>query len=1553
MLRKTSNSGAVQQEDRSGAAAISVAAMETTSSEHDMSPQSKYCINLDLAPMETSELSATNSPSRFFCRFDPVTRKGRLLMLLFDRHGNSTLQEMSRLDVLRMTQEAAKLQTECPGKSSPSRNRPNSPKRKRSNLHFQSGLEGGSSVCGVQRVHTRDIRRMENAFSASNEPSITLRMQAIFFSADPLRAIVLRDSCLVYVPDGADSLISMLKQDFLSNARDNADSPFEFRALEALLATLSRYFRSEYDQLSPAIVADLEHLVQGHIDSRELERLREFKNTMNEFESQVDGVRRVLMELLDNEEDLRLLYLTKIYEDPELLFDLWSFDSEEAEVLIENYLQDIFSTRTTAELLQHRITNTESLVTLKLDSKRNYLLGIELIFSLVSINISVGTLISGVFGMNLTSGLAEASGWFLGVVIFTIVLFIVTTYAGIVFFKKKDPLRAIILRDVCLVYVPDGADTLLSVLKSKFVETARDDDAPFEFRAVEALLATLSRYFQSQYDQLSPVIVSALDALMQGGLNARELETLREFKNTINEFEAQVDGVRRVLMMLLDNEEDLRLLYLTKLYNEPNLLSELWTIDSEEIEVLIENYLQDIFSTRTKADLMQHRITNTESLVMMQLDSMRNYLLGVDLIFSIVVISLSVGTFIAGVFGMNLHSGLEAADNWFMGVVLLTVALFFLMTITGILYFKSKGVLLHPGLNHLIMSATSSPSSALTFSESDADFERALSSYDVPVLAEALRRYLASEAQASLSAGSATKRQSAQLRSVFYERFNQLLDRIFGLDAVSKQKYGGWLDYSAGLGVAPAPGSAPAVAAKKRAEQRRERALAGIATDEDEVEDFLTSLTTSGRAIVKLLGGGVRAEDGSVFQFLFRVQHPVEFKLALDMLPEQSKMAIVSGRGASLLFTQLLHKPLAKQRLDLRNPELLVSITELYLFYFLRHPASSSHSSGSTTASTSTAGASTASTASSTSAAAKTRLSSWRMYGKDGVAALTRGNPYNVVLLQYLRVFLPDSNRGVNSRLHRKLLKDSNLFLHILIEFWLRQNLISFSDEPVSASTAAPGVIRPPPPGNMLVSPFASVYTSTSYMAPSDDLLSSLLLTIIHLLADSFFPAPLAEDSTSGSQGGAGGMVVGSGGVYLSRNVTMLRPPLYAFFRLVFSRAPIGLSSTAFLAITDVWLAYIQPWHCRSWIESKDPVAAAGTATDRDTLPGYTSAWESYVLANYHFYTTLLGAFVERAKELDFSVGDERNLQIVDRVMSVYNADLLALLRRASLHLEKSQPFAMPFSFNRSSNFTRTRSGSFGSTSKSKTSVGDALTATQAHVLTFYCKSLGIECTPVPLHDSFHRDAERLFDKLWGAAVSSAATASTISSVHSPADLYQNVSAVFRASSTKTVDKVAEQVQRISRMLRCVFEISDAYVASTAHSRSSSAATGSSLESFAPSRDKNLPFLLSREGVFQLQHGMRLCSPDMAEYIGDPMLSPICSYEVTWLVRLSYKLSTWLNEQCGFVNPYNGKRLEDNLEVDPASPFVRFRFNFRFLASKVNLGYITAFVLLLYVLYFW
>lgn len=145
-------------------------------------------------------------------------------------------------------------------------------------------------------------------------------------------------------------------------------------------------------------------------------------------------------------------------------------------------------------------------------------------------------------------------------------------------------------------------------------------------------------------------------------------------------------------MELLDNEEDLRLLYLTKLYENPSLLNDLWSFDSEEAEVLIENYLQDIFSTRTKAALMQHRIQNTESLVMLKLDSMRNYLLGVDILFSIMAISISVGTFIAGVFGMNLESNLSTREGWFWGVTLFSIGLMILIGGASYIFFRRQGV---------------------------------------------------------------------------------------------------------------------------------------------------------------------------------------------------------------------------------------------------------------------------------------------------------------------------------------------------------------------------------------------------------------------------------------------------------------------------------------------------------------------------------------------------------------------------------------------------------------------------------------------------------------------------------------------------------------------------------------------------------------------------------------------------------------------------------------------------------------------------------------------
>ncbi|TYZ65043.1 hypothetical protein PybrP1_004495 [[Pythium] brassicae (nom. inval.)] len=883
-------------------------------------------------------------------------------------------------------------------------------------------------------------------------------------------------------------------------------------------------------------------------------------------------------------------------------------------------------------------------------------------------------------------------------------------------------------------------------------------------------------------------------------------------------------------------------------------------------------------------------------------------------------------------------------------------------------------------------SATSAAAAATDGAsyETDEEFAQALSSYDVPQVADALRRYLAFEVQASLSSAT-SKQQSAQIKGKFYERFNQILDRVFGNDDVSKHKFGGWLDYSAGVagsgGGDAAGGGADASGGGGGgggALLKKKRSTAALFREAD-VERYMEALSANGRALLRLLGGG-RDDDGSIFQFLFRVTHPVEFKLELDMLPEQSKMSIMARSAyTSALFTQLLHKPLAKQLIDLRSPVLLVTIKELYLFYFLRHPASASHQSapsgGSGSGSGSGADADAAlahspsligSLSESFSKAKRAPDASWRRFVHDGVVSLTRGNPYNVLLLQYLRAFLPETAKAATaeSRFHAKVLQHASLFLHILIEFWLRQNLIVFADEPlgahdsdgsVSAAAAAAAYARAPAKP---ASPLAAVQTYTSYMAPSDDLLSSLVLTLIHLLADPFYPAVLATPPAGATPSKSSfhpSLVTGGGGGYLTTSISVLRRPLYEFFRLVFSRAPIGLSPTAFLAITDVWLAYLQPWCCRGW-------AAGAHGSSSSEAPGlYSPAWATYVLANYHFYTVLLGAFVERAKELDFSGSDERGVGALDRVLSVYTPELLGLLRGAARFFERSQPFGG----------TPTHAGGRAGKAKSALDARDDLSPAQGSILTFYTKALGIECAPVPLHSVFHRDAERLFDKLWSDSGASAvanssgqppasgdASVATPSSTSSSSSSSDFVSSVFRAggagADTGGAEKFLDRVQRLSRSLRRVFEISDAYVASSSHSRSLGASSGfGGRESFAPSRDARRPHLLTRAGVYELLGGFRMCTPDAAAYLGDPMLRPICSFEVPCLVRASYKFSTWLNAQLGLPNPYHGKRFEDNLDVDPERALAAFRFNFRFLASKANLAFLAGFLLLIYVLHLW
>lgn len=81
---------------------------------------------------------------------------------------------------------------------------------------------------------------------------------------------------------------------------------------------------------------------------------------------------------------------------------------------------------------------------MKLDYGRNYLLALELILSLVGASLGVGTLISGLFGMNLKSGVSSSSAgvfWWLVVGIISCCLALVG--GGIIYFRRQGLLISV------------------------------------------------------------------------------------------------------------------------------------------------------------------------------------------------------------------------------------------------------------------------------------------------------------------------------------------------------------------------------------------------------------------------------------------------------------------------------------------------------------------------------------------------------------------------------------------------------------------------------------------------------------------------------------------------------------------------------------------------------------------------------------------------------------------------------------------------------------------------------------------------------------------------------------------------------------------------------------------------------------------------------------------------------------------------------------------------------------------------------------------------------
>jgi magnesium transporter len=255
------------------------------------------------------------------------------------------------------------------------------------------------------------------------------------------------------------------------------------------------------------------------------------------------------------------------------------------------------------------------------------------------------------------------------------------------------------------------------------------EELPFELRALEIALDTVSQYLERLTGDLEAAAHPALDALT-GKINTSNLERVRRIKNRMVRLTTRVETLREVLEKFLDDDSDMKDLNLTakeeervELFNRhmrsgaatpfdvplpytgasghehsggvggaldamtpmtPKSVSSASSdsTDLEDdpdvavVEGLLEPYFLQIDNTYNKLQTLCEYIDDTEDYINIELDSHRNALIRLDLVLTSFNASVALVTAITGLFAMNVmlqpdHEG-QAPYSWFLIVAIST-----------------------------------------------------------------------------------------------------------------------------------------------------------------------------------------------------------------------------------------------------------------------------------------------------------------------------------------------------------------------------------------------------------------------------------------------------------------------------------------------------------------------------------------------------------------------------------------------------------------------------------------------------------------------------------------------------------------------------------------------------------------------------------------------------------------------------------------------------------------------------------------------------------------
>ncbi len=250
------------------------------------------------------------------------------------------------------------------------------------------------------------------------------------------------------------------------------------------------------------------------------------------------------------------------------------------------------------------------------------------------------------------------------------------------------PLRLVITKDRCLALDPHDptvqsiVQEISSSLKIQQLEqehmaateggalSASTYEVSYELVVVEQALRSFCNQFSRIKELMSLIVEASLKSLVdaQGSDQEEQLFKLVPLKDGLAVAHSNMQEAVDVLQSLLDNDEDMLAMLLTE---KSGVKGEIRCLDPtlhSEVELLLENYHRQLALTGQQIKMLQARVQSAQEVFAINVDLMRNRVLRITLLLTMMSTSFASAATVGAFFGMNLHlpAGLESHPEAFV-----------------------------------------------------------------------------------------------------------------------------------------------------------------------------------------------------------------------------------------------------------------------------------------------------------------------------------------------------------------------------------------------------------------------------------------------------------------------------------------------------------------------------------------------------------------------------------------------------------------------------------------------------------------------------------------------------------------------------------------------------------------------------------------------------------------------------------------------------------------------------------------------------------------------